>query len=400
MIEKNRRVLLHLSLIPGVGPSVVLKIIKSLLDDLSNIGNHIQNDVVANIDLLSIYDYRISDFINKVGLFPLMSQKVFDGLRDEIALDKELSLIEKHGIELLTLLDEGYPVQLNQIYLPPTVLYCKGRSLNSESKNIAIVGARKANDYARCAIEELVYGLVSADWHIISGGAFGADSMAHNAALDSKGITVAVIGSGLLNYYPLSNKNLFKRIANEGGTLVSPFPLFAPPEKGNFPARNRVISGLSKGCIVAQAAKRSGALITANFALEQGRQVFAIPGSIFDELSAGPNELIKQGAKIVSCIDDILEEFGEESVLKSMGNEASNADFKKPKASVTTRKVRVKKMFPVETDPILKELSQSCSMDELSVKTGFGFVELQDKLFEFQISGKIKQNFAGNWELV
>ncbi len=174
------------------------------------------------------------------------AQALFDGLQDKISLEKELNLIEKYQIELLTFLDEEYPQNLKEIYSPTIILYCKGAKLVGD-KNIAVVGARKADNYAKQVIDKLVPALVEKKYTIISGGALGADSMAHQATLDAKGKTVAVIGSGLLNFYPHSNKNLFREIVKNGGTLVSPFPLLAPPEKGNFPARNRVIAGLGFG---------------------------------------------------------------------------------------------------------------------------------------------------------
>jgi DNA processing protein len=257
--------------------------------------------------------------------------------------------------------------------------------LEHYTKNIAIVGARKSNFYADDVIKDLVPELIKNDFSIVSGGALGVDSRAHEQTLKSGGKTIAVFGSGLLNPYPLKNKDLFREIVKSGGTLVSPFPLLMEPRKGNFPARNRVIAGLSKGCIVVQAAKKSGALITAQFALEQGRHVFAIPGSIKDELSVGCHEIIKQGAKLVGGIDDILEEFGfvpynaAEEILKG---------------------VKDAKRVDEEVECILYNLQSACSIDELSVKTKLDLVFLQDKLFELQIAGKVEQNITGMWERI
>ena len=388
MNTKNKQILLHLSLIRGIGPASVLKIIKKLFEDsfVDQKNPQIQN---LSFDLQKLYQYKVNDFVQIFDLQQKMAQVLFDGLQDKTYLEKELNLIEKYQIDLLTFLDEEYPQNLKEIYSPPIVLYCKGARLASE-KNIAIVGARKADDYARQAIDKLVPILVEKNYTIISGGALGADSMAHQATLDAKGKTVAVLGSGLLNFYPHSNKNLFREIVKNGGTLVSPFPLMAPPEKGNFPARNRVIAGLSSGCLVVQAAQKSGALITAHIALNEGRQVFAVPGSIYDELSLGCHDLIKQGAKLVNSIDDILEEFSPESSKEVLNPSVQSL-------SKGTNGQNKNKEFSKE-DSILEILKKPSSIDEISCKVGLNLVVLQDKLFDLQLEGKIKQNFTGYWE--
>ena len=231
-------------------------------------------------------------------------------------LDEELALLEKHSITLLTPFDNNFPEDLKQIHHPPMVLYCKGAPIEPAAKRLAIVGSRKANDYAKQVIQSLVPSLVEHGWAIVSGGAEGADTMAHQAVLDAGGNTIAVLGAGLLTPpFPASNKQLFERMVAHGGTLVSPFSLRTPADRTTFPQRNRIISGLSLGSVVVQAAQRSGALITARFALEQGRQVFAVPGLVNDDLSYGSHHLIKQGAKLVSTVSDIFEEFGESLVV-------------------------------------------------------------------------------------
>jgi DNA processing protein len=229
--------------------------------------------------------------------------------------------------------------------------------------------------------------LVEQDWEIISGGAAGVDCMAHKETLDCGGKTIAVFGSGLLHAYPTENKSLFRSIVQNNGILVSPFPLNAQPSKWNFPARNRIISGLSQGCLVVQAAKKSGALITAQFGLDQGKQIFALPGLIDNELSAGCHKLIQQGAKLVTDVCDILEEFGEKIVIKEP-----------PYAKATGGKEKPADKKP--TDPILKHITTPISIDELSNKTSLDLSELQNKLFMLQIEGKIRQNIVGLWESI
>jgi len=388
--NKNKQILLHLSLIKGIGPASVLKIIKKLFEDFfaEQKNPQIQN---LSFDLQKVYLYKVSDFVHVFELSSKIAQALFDGLQDKTSLEKELNLIEKYQIDLLTFLDEEYPQNLKEIYSPPIILYCKGAKFAGD-KNIAVVGARKADNYAKQVIDKLIPALVEKKYTIISGGALGADSMAHQATLDAKGKTVAVIGSGLLNFYPHSNKNLFREIVKNGGTLVSPFPLMAPPEKGNFPARNRVIAGLGSGCLVVQAAQKSGALITAHIALHEGRQVFAVPGSIYDELSLGCHDLIKQGAKLVSSVDDILEELEEQDY-----NNKKVTLVKKTKTIEKTKQPKKNKKLK-EEDPILKHMEKPSSVDEISCKVGLDLVELQNKLFDLQLEGKVKQNFAGYWE--
>ncbi|MCK4651440.1 DNA-processing protein DprA [Candidatus Babeliales bacterium] len=379
-MNKNKKILLHLSLISQIGPSVVLKIVKFFFDDFYEQKNsQIKN---LDFDFSQIYRYKSQDFIKKFGLTKSISDILVKGLCDKKDLEKELNLIEKYNIDILTFLDSEYSHALKQIHSPPIVLYCKGEKLEAYEKNIAVIGARKANFYAENVVNDIVPQLVQNGYAIISGGALGVDSMAHKAALKSGGSTIVVFGSGLMNPYPSSNKDLFRQIVKNGGTLISPFSLFLPPAKGNFPARNRVIAGLSCGCVVVQAAKKSGALITAKFALDEGRQVFAVPGSVLEELSFGCHELIKQGAKLVSSVDDILEEFGQSNCCE---------------ASIEKEDKKIKSSDSQE-DLILYNLSCACSLDEIAIKTKIKFDKLQEKLFDMQIEGKIKQNFAGLWE--
>lgn len=216
--------------------------------------------------------------------------------------DKVLS----QGINLITVFEPEYPFLLKQTPNPPTVLYVKGK-LPSVLVNVAIVGTRTATVYGANAARSLASQLAERNVCIVSGMARGIDTNAHKGALDVQGPTVAVFGCGVDVIYPPENRALAAQIAEEGA-LVSEFPLGMAPERGNFPARNRIISGLSHGVVVVEAPKRSGALITADFALDQGREVFAIPGAISSRSSQGCNQLIKEGAKLVQGVGDILEE--------------------------------------------------------------------------------------------
>lgn len=240
------------------------------------------------------------------GIGNIISDKIIE-YRGKLNPDKEIETAEKHKIRIMTLADEDYPEQLKQIYDPPPVLYIKGKLSSLSAKSIAIVGARKASAYGRNVAVRFAKELALMTVNVVSGMARGIDSYAHKGAIDAGGPTTAVLGCGMDIVYPPENGNLMKKIL-ECGCVISSFPLGTPPLATNFPARNRIISGLSLGTLVIEAAEKSGSLITADFSLEQGREVFAVPGNIFSPYSRGTHKLIKQGAKLVENIDDILDE--------------------------------------------------------------------------------------------
>jgi DNA processing protein len=220
----------------------------------------------------------------------------------------ELEALAKHGIQAIPQPSPAYPELLREIYLPPMLLYVRGALAPADAWAVAIVGTRRATAYGYQVAEHLARGLASSSVTVVSGLARGIDTAAHKAALAvSGGRTIAVLGCGLDIIYPAENAKLAARIC-EQGALVSEFPLGTQPEAGNFPARNRIISGLSLGVVVAEAPQPSGALITARFALEQNRQVFAVPGHIYSKASEGTNRLIQDGARLVMRVEDILDE--------------------------------------------------------------------------------------------
>lgn len=230
--------------------------------------------------------------------------------RERIDLDRELDLIQSHKIKVITLADSSYPVNLAAIFDPPPVLYVKGRLLERDRASIAVVGSRRATAQGRIAAKRLSYELASRGLTVVSGMARGIDSAAHRGALALEGgRTIAVLGCGIDVVYPPENRELMNQIA-QSGAVISEFPMSTPPHGGNFPMRNRVISGLSLGVVVVEAGERSGAMITVDCALEQGREVFAVPGGIEAKFSKGTNKLIKEGAKLVQDSSDILEELG------------------------------------------------------------------------------------------
>jgi len=240
--------------------------------------------------------------LRRNGIEQLVSQ------RAKIDLDGELARVRDEGLQILTWDDDGYPSLLRSIDQPPPLLYVRGSILPDDDFAVAVVGTRKCKDYGMEITRRLTGGLVANGVTIVSGLALGIDGVAHGAALDAGGRTLAVFGCGLDTIYPARHRDLAKRIV-ESGALISDYPLGTAPEAGNFPPRNRIISGLSLGTLVVEAGVKSGALITARFALDQGRETFAVPGNIYSRSSAGANALIQRGeAKLVTRVEDILEE--------------------------------------------------------------------------------------------
>lgn len=235
--------------------------------------------------------------------------------RREVDPDAAWEELVRERVAVLTSKDAEYPALLRTIADPPFILYIRGILPKDAEKLMAVVGTRKPSAYGRETGAFFARELCRAGFSIVSGMAEGIDTIAHEAALAEGAHTYAIVGTGLDDVYPPTNRSLAERIP-EQGALISEFPLHTPPFKSNFPQRNRIVSGLSMGTLVVEARKKSGALITGELALEQGREVFAIPGPIFAKTSAGTNCLIQQGAKLAMDINDILGEFGFEAVGK------------------------------------------------------------------------------------
>lgn len=221
-------------------------------------------------------------------------------------LARELELIDQYGCQIVTLYDTAYPPLLKEIDTPPLLLYVRGELKPEDALSISLVGSRQAKDYGRRVSYQLSYQLAQRGVTVISGFAKGIDTCAHRGALEAGGRTIAVMGNGLSLVYPAENRELAEKIA-ESGALISEFPMGMKPMADNFPRRNRVISGLTLGTVVVEASNRSGALITARLAGEQGREVFAVPGEIFSELSTGTHKLIDNGAKLINTVEDLFE---------------------------------------------------------------------------------------------
>lgn len=241
------------------------------------------------------------------GIGTEMAESIKDW-ENRIDLPEEYRRLAEHDVRLLTLEDDEYPKSLREIYDAPFLLYIRGKLLPQDAYGIAIVGSRRMTHYGREVSRRLSYQLAYRGVTIISGLARGIDTAAHEAAIAANGRTVAVLGSGLGNVYPAENQALADRIADGNGAVLSEYPVLAVPDKTTFPMRNRIVSGMSYGVLVAEAPVRSGSLITANLAAEHGRNIYAIPGNIDKPTSGGCNELIKNGARCVTDAGDILDD--------------------------------------------------------------------------------------------
>lgn len=290
LLDDADRADLLLALTPDVGPVLRVRLLERF------------GDAAA---VLSASD---SDLQQVQGIGPKISKRIVNA-RHEVQVDAQLALAREHGLTVLLPRHDDYPAMLREIHDPPAVLFVRGQLDPTDKMAVAIVGTRRATRYGRQTAERLAAGLVRAGVTVVSGMALGIDTAAHKGALAAGGRTIAVLASGVLNPFPPDNIKLADEIAAHGAVVSEAAPTM-PPLSGMFPQRNRIISGMSLGTIVIEAGDRSGALITARHAMEQGREVFAVPGQIDNPAAAGPHRLLRDGAKIVTCIDDVLEELG------------------------------------------------------------------------------------------
>ncbi|MBD3233813.1 MAG: DNA-protecting protein DprA [candidate division Zixibacteria bacterium] len=254
----------------------------------------------------AVFDADIQELM-EAGKISLNRANVLKAGYNQRDVESKLSKLKDCNISIITLEDADYPENLRQLNDPPPLLYFQGEIKYADSHCIAIVGSRKASPYGKSMTTRISEELVDAGFTVVSGFARGIDTIAHRTALDCDGKTIAVMGCGIDVVYPSENKELFTRIT-QSGCIISEFEPGKPPEARNFPKRNRLISGIASGVVIVEAAIKSGALLTANHALEQGREVFAVPGPVNSPSSEGTNNLIKSGAKLTTSINDILEE--------------------------------------------------------------------------------------------
>ncbi len=292
--------------------------------------------------------------------------------RKTLDLPEEMKRLRRAKVQVFTWQDEDYPRRLRQIYNPPPVLYVRGALLPQDEWAIAIVGTRRPTDYGREAARVLAQGLAKQGITIVSGLALGIDGVAHQAALDAGGRTIAVLGSGFRHLYPAQHTELARRIVAQG-SVMSEYALDVRPEASNFPPRNRIISGLSMGVVVVEAGLKSGALITAAFAADQGREVFAVPGPIFHRPSEGTNHLIQNGAKAVTAVRDILEELDMTLVA-----EQQEARLTIPKSDIEEQI-----LAQVEDTPL--------HVDEIVRRTGLKTARVVSTLTLMELKGLVRQ---------
>jgi DNA processing protein len=292
-------------------------------------------------------------------------------------VERELSLVNEAGGRLVTLRDSSYPARLKEIYDPPPVLYVRGELRQEDDLSISIVGSRKTSSYGRGITERISQDLARCGVTIVSGMARGIDSVAHWGALLAGGRTIAVLGCGIDVIYPPENRPLFGRIIEQGAVL-SEFRMGSLPEGGHFPKRNRIISGMSRGVVVVQAGMKSGSLITARYALDQGRDVYAVPGNVGSQSSQGSNWLIKQGAKLVESSQDVLEEILPGG--RTGGKEGAAAE---------SRPVPV---LPEEEKRLFELLGEDpLHIDEIICRSGMEAGRVSSLLLTLEIKGLISQ---------
>ncbi|HSM57998.1 MAG TPA: DNA-processing protein DprA [Candidatus Sulfomarinibacteraceae bacterium] len=300
--------------------------------------------------------------------------KTFVETRSTTDLDAYLARVNNSGAKVLTWESPDYPRYLREAPAPPPVLYVAGDLLEADRWAVAVVGTRRKSDYGEQVTRELVSGLVHNNVTIVSGLARGIDFIAHDTAVKQGGRTIGVLGSGIDHIYPPEHRNLARKIVKERrGAIISDYPLGTEPESKNFPPRNRIISGLTLGVLVIEAGKRSGALITANYALEQDREVFAVPGKITSYRSAGTNRLIQQGAKLVTQVEDILEELN---------------------LTMVPQQVAVQMVAPESAEEValLEHLSpEPLHIDELCRASGLDMSKVSSTLALMELKGMVQQ---------
>jgi len=368
----NTRLLwLALSMTSGLGPTRVRRLLQHFDHDLERIFRAPLTELEAT------------------GLPAASAQSIFE--RKSLSLaEEEFGKAENAGTQIITPDDDLWPERLNEIYDPPIVLYIKGDAALLAEPAIAVVGTRHPTPYGMGMASRLSQDLANAGLHILSGMARGVDSHAHRGALAGRGKTVAIWGTGIDQPYPRENKKLADEILAAGGALVTEFPVgtFAAPQ--NFPIRNRIISGLSVGVLVVEAAEYSGTRITARCALEQNREVFAVPGNVTNKQSWGPNTLIKQGAKLVATWEDVWEDLPSDIKLTV----AAKRPPANPSATETQPLFNYQQFSPHEKRllAVIRQ-DEAIQMDELieKVEQHMSPSEVFGALFELELAGKVRQ---------
>ena len=385
-MEKYKQLLIKLLLAENIGPVFIYRALSLIagIADQADVISFYSRDLAQLESALEFIIAAPTSFFISNGL---STSKTIEKIKTSLAtvdLQKELQDVARESVTVDSCFDDEYPVLLKNIYAPPVILYRQGMALGSRVNCLSVVGSREASAYGFSCVDELLTPLVRSGLILVSGGALGIDSSAHRLSVKFNVETVAVMGSGLNFLYPFGNKMLFKEILSTGGTIISPFSMSQRPERGTFPARNRIIAGIAPACLVIEAGERSGALITASYALESGRTVCAVPGSIFSPTSIGCNQLIKQGAAMITSASDLLSEFGLDADQYS---------------KVSNEVVSSQSDLGQENDLFVFLSKSARSEEDLAIFLGKDMAFVQDLLFDLQLDGKIQQQFTGLWGL-
>ena len=388
MLAAETKSLIHLNLIPGIGNHTIRRLLAAF--------GSAEKSVTATSEELAQID----------GLTPDVRRQLIEG-RSRAPLAQELELIERHQCHIVTINNSSYPPLLKQIDDPPVLLYIIGDFPPQDAPSIAIVGSRSPTEYGKTTSQQLSYQLAERGVTIVSGFARGIDTCAHRSALEAGGRTIAVLGCGLSIIYPEANRALAAEII-ESGALISEFPMTMPPRGKNFPRRNRVISGLTLGTLVVEASDRSGSLITARHAAEQGREVFAVPGQIFSGVSRGTHSLINQGATLINSVDDLLDALPQDytQVLEGESPEAARQPSSSKRSDKAARPQSVEKrstptpqpkakvelnLTPDEQVVLAAMAADSVHIDEITRITQLPIGKVSSLLVMLELKGIVQQ---------
>ncbi|MBI3601586.1 MAG: DNA-protecting protein DprA [Candidatus Omnitrophica bacterium] len=352
----SQEALMVLNAIPGLAASGIRKLM----------------DAFGSADQILQQNYKT---LLEQGLAPSLATNIVHFPKDKF-LEGEYNHLRQKDVEVITVVDERYPSCLKAIPSPPLVLYMRGKHQMLSLPAVAMVGSRRASFYGIKIAERFAGVFARVGVAVVSGLAKGIDTASHQGCLKAQGATMAVLGCGLNHIYPKENTRLLEDIA-QGGLLVSEFPMDTAPLMYNFPRRNRIISGLSLATLIIEAAEKSGALITADCALEQGRDVFAVPGNIDSDLSQGTNRLIKDGAKIALSAEEILQELG----LEMKAQLEQEKSYEKPRVNLSVDEYKVYEMLDHQPNHI----------DVIAARCGLDIGALMIQVLNLELKGVIKQ---------
>lgn len=376
-LEKERLAALGFSNFFKIGPKSIIK----LLNYFGSLDQAYYGDF-ESLKRAEIKEGVIYDFLK---------------FRQEFSIENFVARLEKNKISFVYLEDDSYPKILKEINDPPFLLYYRGNINFDNNKGLAVIGSRKHSAYGEKVITFLLSPISKAELVIISGLAYGIDALAHKEALKNELITIAVLGTGLEeeDIYPLENLKLAHSIIASGGALISEFPPGTKALRQNFPLRNRIISGLSRAVLVIEAKERSGSSITTKEALEQGREVMAVPGNIFSEFSNGTNKLIGEGAKIIKNSSDVLQFFIDQDLINESNVEILNKNKRNKVKNIKIEFENEEEKLIYSLIKIAKERSENISSEEIAKNTKLDTATINSTLSILEIKSLIKKGYNG-----